>query len=118
MRVHYRATTDVFTAVMERAIDMTDAAHAWLVERYAIGTPVWHARAELALYDGLPGGAEPPVEVTRGELVLDGSTVVLGGGPRVMSAHLRRVYIGALASPGVDPANALWHGDSTSDVWV
>jgi hypothetical protein len=93
---------------------MTAPDRATVVSRFAIATPVWHARAEVTLFDGLPGSEQPAREVARGTIVLDGGTAVIAAPPRDVAAQLRWVYRGVT------------HGDDDGDaprtaqpaVWV
>ena len=64
----YRAQHDVA---------MTAAGQAAVVSRFAVVTPAWQVRAELALFDGTPGGPHPAREVVRGTAMLDGGIAVL-----------------------------------------
>ncbi|MGE5183835.1 MAG: hypothetical protein ACM31C_17315 [Acidobacteriota bacterium] len=116
VRVLYVSTTLTYTA--EHEIAMTAPEHATVTSRFAIATPTWRERADVVLYDGLPGGDRLPREVARGELPLDGATAVLGEPPRELPAHLRRIYDGALPSRDAAPTDALWGRDSVQAVWV
>ncbi len=93
--------------------------HAVVTSHYAIATPSWHGvRADVALYDGVPGG-EPPTLVARGSITLDGSTSVLVAAPIGTVATVRRVYAGANVAPTSAGSTAhAWGPDATSDVWV
>lgn len=98
-------------------IDVRDAARATITSRFAVPTPVWRQRAELVLYDGMPGGERTPREVARGQAELDGSTSVLAAGVREVASELRRVYEGAVVT-GTDSTDAMWAHDSVQAVWV
>jgi hypothetical protein len=102
----------------EHAIAVVDGDHASIASRFAIETPRWGERAELVLFDGEAGGERAPREVARGEVVLDGSTAVLAAPARVVPAHLRRIFDGAVPTPELGSDVATWHGDSTRAVWV
>ncbi len=97
-----------------------DGDHATVTSHYAITTPSWHgARADVALFDGVPGG-EPPKLVARGSITLDGSTSVLVAAPVATAATVRRVYAGAdVDSPASADSTARdWGANATNDVWV
>ena len=99
-------------------VTMIDADHATITTRFALATPAWSTRATVALFDGLPGGGEPPHEVAHGTVVLDGGTAVLTIPPRTVGAKLRRVFDGAVRdrdTPATDPA---WGNESRRAVWV
>ncbi len=97
-----------------------DLDHAVVTSHYAITTPSWHgARADVVLFDGVPGG-EPPVQVARGSITLDGSTSVLVAAPVATPATVRRVYAGAdVDAPASAGSTARdWGAAATNDVWV
>jgi len=93
-------------------IAMTAPDRATVTSRFAIVTPAWQGRAEVSLFDGLPGGEQPPREVARGTILLDGGTAVIAVPPREARAELRRVYRGA----GQDDGGV--RRDSQPAVWV
>jgi len=105
----YRAQHDVA---------MTAPDRAQLASRFTFPTPSWHDRAEVTVFDGAPGGDKLPVQLARGLVVLDGSIAILATPPRDQAARLRRVYDGAVATKGVDPADMAWNAESTHAVWV
>jgi hypothetical protein len=81
-------------------------------------TPNWRAHADLAVFEGAPGGEHPPSELARGPVALDGSTAILATKPREVAAHLMRIYDGALATPEVDASDVNWNAESIHLVWV
>ena len=92
-------------------IAMTAPDRATVTSRFAIVTPAWQARAEVTLFDGMPGGEQSPREVARGTILLDGGTAVLAVPPREARAALRRVYRGASQDDGGvlrDSQPAVW----------
>jgi hypothetical protein len=93
-------------------LTMTAPDRATVTSRFAIVTPVWHARADVTLFDGRPGREQPPREVARGPILLDGGTAVIAAPPREVAAALRRFYRGA----GSDDGDA--RHDSQPAVWV
>jgi hypothetical protein len=106
----YRAQHDVAMTAPDRAT---------VVSRFAIATPPWHTRGNVAVWSGLPGTEHPPRELARGAVMLDGSTAVIAVPPRVISAELRWVYEGAArAADGSDPRERQWRHDSHPAVWV
>lgn len=112
VRVHYVSARIGYRGLHD--IAMTAPDRATLVSRFEIATPVWHTRAEVTLFDGLPGSEQPVREVARGTIVLDGGTAVLAAPRRDVAAQLRWVYGGVT------------HGDDDGDaprtsqpaVWV
>ncbi|HEY6034319.1 MAG TPA: hypothetical protein VIV58_08670, partial [Kofleriaceae bacterium] len=46
------------------------------------------------------------------------SIAILAAPPRAIPASLRRIYDGAVSTPGVDIADAAWNAESTHAVWV
>ena len=105
----YRAQHDIKMATFDRATIAT---------RFAIATPAWSDRAEVILYEGLPGADKPAVELARGSLTLDGSTSVLGAPPRDVPARVRRVFDGAIRNGVGDANDPSWGRDSVHAVWV
>lgn len=104
----YRAQHDV---------EVTGETHAQITSRFAITTPVWQTRAELVLYDGVPGGERAPREVGRGRVMLDGSTSVIAAPVQQVASQLRRVYEGAVVTSG-DSTELEWGRDSVQAIWV
>jgi hypothetical protein len=106
----YRAQHDVAVTAPDRAT---------VASRFAIVTPAWRTRAEVALFDGAPGSEPPPRELARGTIALDGGVAVLAMPPREVSARLRRIYEGAMhRDDGPDPRDPRWGRDSGPAVWV
>jgi hypothetical protein len=99
-------------------ISMTAPDRAHVTTRYAFPTPAWHEHAEVTVLDGVPGGEKLPTELAHGAVALDGSIAILEPPPRDVVASLRRIYDGAVATPGVDVADSLWNAESTHAVWV
>jgi hypothetical protein len=100
-------------------VAMTAADRATVTSRFAIDTPAWQRRAELALYDGVPGAQQPPREIARGPIALDGGVAMLASPPRVATAQLRRIYDGAVHRRGdVGPRDLRWRRESHPSVWV
>ena len=105
-------------------------AHATIATRFALVTPAWGPRAEVALFDGVPGkyaagdeGAndhesQPPREVAHGTVVLDGGTALLSLPVRTVPAKLVRVFDGGIRDPSVAATDAAWGRDSRREVWV
>lgn len=118
-------------------IAMTAADRATIASRFAIATPALDTRAELTLYDGVPGSEPPPRQIARGTIALDGGTAQLAVAPRSVGARLRRIYDGAARrgdgsgsrvprryegpndyNDGPDPRDPRWGRDSQPTVWV
>ena len=93
-------------------LTMTAPDRATVASQFAIVTPAWRARAEVTLFDGMPGSAYPPREVARGTILLDGGTAVIAVPPREARAELRRIYRGV----GQDEGES--RRDSQPAVWV
>jgi hypothetical protein len=92
---------------------MTAPDRARVTSRFAIATPAWQARAEVTLFDGMPGTEAPPREVARGTIMLDGGVAVVAVPPREVAAQLRWIYRGAVrgdgdGEAGRDPQPAVW----------
>lgn len=92
-------------------------ATAKLTTKFVFTTPAWHEqRAEFAVFDGLPAGEQPPKQIARGSLVLDGTTTVLANPTVEVGARLRAVFDGAVRDPSVAPTEASWGRESRSVV--
>lgn len=108
--LEYRASHDVAMTAPDRAT---------VTSRFSIATPAWRRRAELTLFDGVPGAQQPPREIARGSIVLDGGIAVLASPARVVAAQLRRIYDGAVHRRGeVGPRDPRWRRESHAAVWV
>jgi hypothetical protein len=106
----YRASHDVV---------MTVPDGARVTSRFSLATPAWKQRAELTLYDGMPGTQQPPREIARGPIVLDGGIAVLATPTRAVAAQLRWIYDGAVHRHGeVGPRDPRWQRESHPAVWV
>ena len=99
-------------------VAMTAPGRAHITTRYAFATPAWHDHAEVTVLDGMPGGEKLPAPLAHGTVALDGSIAILAAPPRDVAASLRRIYDGAVTTPGVDVADPAWNADSTHAVWV
>ena len=115
--LRYRAQHDV-TVIAGRA-----ALRAIVTSRFAVATPSWQQRADLVIYEGVPGGAHLPREIVRGAAELDGSIAVLAPAAREVPAQLHAIFDGAqvLGPRPADNAAALdstWAQGSTQDVWM
>ncbi|MFN0253179.1 MAG: hypothetical protein ACKV2T_40270 [Kofleriaceae bacterium] len=113
VRVLYVSSTLSYRA--QHDIAMTAAEHAMLTTRYTIATPAWGGKADVVLYDGMPGREQAPVEIARGQVVLDGSIAVLATPTRAIDARLRRVYSGEMSNTSNDDDST---SDSVNAVWV
>jgi hypothetical protein len=107
--LRYRAQHDV-----ELAADGTKAS---VISRFALETPSWRTRAEVVLFDGVPGGEHPPKEIIRGPVELDGTVAIMAIEPTQTTAEIRRVYDGAVIS-GDDEQDPLWGRESQNSIWV
>lgn len=105
--LHYRALHDITVT----------GARATIASRFSIDTPAWGGHAELALFDGEPGGDHVPREVARGTIALDGATAELASVPRDVPATLSRIYDGAVLDDAL-PNDAAWGRESQTAVWV
>jgi hypothetical protein len=106
--LRYRAQHDV---------ELREPTRATVASRFAIETPPWRTRADVILFDGVPGGEKTPTEITRGSIDLDGTTAVLAIPERSAKAELRRIYDGAVINTD-DRRDAMWAHDSLPSVWV
>jgi hypothetical protein len=111
--LHYRA---------EHTVAVTTLDHASVISRFAIETPPWGQRAELVIFDGVPGGAHPPRELARGTAMLDGSVAILATPPRDVAAQLQRVYTGVVrpvqTKADQDQVEPAGRDAPLPDVWV
>ncbi len=92
VRVLYVSNTLAYGAQHE--LSMTAADKALLTTRYAIATRAWGGKADVVLFDGMPGREQAPVEIARGTIVLDGSVAILATPTQTIDARLRRVFGG------------------------
>ncbi len=114
-----QVTTDLaFTT--RHQVTMTSPERAIVVTRFALETPAWQAqRAQVVLYDGVPGVHAAPRELVRGAVVLDGSTGILAAEPRELAARLRSIYDGAKPDDEeTKPSDIVWNRESRHQVWV
>ncbi|CAN5905223.1 hypothetical protein BH11MYX3_BH11MYX3_41810 [soil metagenome] len=116
IRVLYVSTSLAYRA--QHDITMTHADRATIATRFAIATPSWDGRADVTLFEGMPGGDQPAVELARGSLTLDGTTTVLGAPPRETPASIRRVFDGAIRTGVGNASDPSWGHDSVHAVWV
>ena len=75
----------------EHEVTMPESTHVAIASRYSIATPPWGGKATVALFDGVPGSDQPPVEIARGPVTLDGAIAVIAPPARERRASLRRV---------------------------
>lgn len=115
VRIVYVSTTLRYRAAHE--VSVTEPSRATVSSRFAIGTPRWRVRANVVLFDGIPGGEKPLREVARGTVGLDGSTAVLANPEQTVAAELRRVYDGAILASD-DTRDTMWGHDSVQSVWL
>lgn len=117
-RVRLLYVSSSLTYSAQHAVTMTTGDRATIATRFAIASPSWGGRADVALFEGVPGGDKPVLELARGSLALDGSTSVLGAPPRETPARVRRVYDGATRTGVGDATDPTWGRDSVHAVWV
>jgi hypothetical protein len=118
VRIMHVTSAIAFRTVHE--LTLVDPDRAQLTTRFAIATPAWATRAEVTLFEGIPGDEVPPRELVHGTIVLDGSTAILDGGPtREVPAHLRTIYDGAKIedSEDIKPNDIAWARESRHQVW-
>jgi hypothetical protein len=116
VRVMYVSSTLAYRGQHE--VTMIAPDRATVASRFAVQTPAWAERAEVVLYDGIPGGEHPAREVMRGAIALDGSVAILAARPRDLPAQLRRVFDGALISGDTAPTDSAWAHDASQAVGV
>lgn len=103
----------------QHAAIVTSPGSAALSSRFSIVTPAWRIRADVTLYDAVPGGERAPREVARGRIALDGGTATIDIAAHPVPARLRRIYDGALRpADGPDPRDPRWGRESQSAVWL
>jgi len=97
---------------------MTTPDRAEIATRFTFVTPNWREHGDVAMYDGAPGDERLPIELARGPVTLDGSTAILATKLREVTAHLVRIYDGAVATPETDASDVSWNAESSHLVWV
>ena len=119
VRVLHVTSSLAFTTQHDVVMTTPDAAE--LTTRFAIVTPAWHVpRATVTLFEGVPGDQTPPRELTRSDVVLDGSTAILAAPARTIPARLRYVYDGTKVADSTDikPSDIVWGRESRQQVWL
>lgn len=115
VRIVYVSTTLRYRAAHD--VSIVEPTRATVTSRFVVETPPWRVRANVVLFDGVPGGDRPLGEVARGDIALDGSTAILANPARTVDAELRRVYDGAILASD-DRQDIAWGHDSVQSVWV
>jgi hypothetical protein len=98
-------------------LDEMGKGTAEITPRFTVYTPAWQVVADVALYDGIPGGTHPPHEVFRGPITLTGDPVIVAGQTIKAPAKLDAIYRGAVVSPGEPTRDQYWRNGMTMDVW-
>jgi hypothetical protein len=119
VRVVYTTTALGFHAehTMRVALAADGTGTAEITPRFTVDTPAWQLTADVALYDGMPGGARAPREVFRGPVTLTGESVVVAAPMQRAAARLEAVYRGAIPIPNEAATDPYWRQQSTLDVW-
>ncbi len=115
VRVLHVAPTIAFRAF--HAIKL-DGERAQVASRFSLATPAWKSRADVVLYEGLPGTGDPPKPLARGVVALDGATAILTNPARSVPARLRRIYDGAVRERDQLPIDPGWGRESRRAVFV
>jgi hypothetical protein len=115
VRILYVSTTLRYRA--QHDVELREPTRATIASRFAIETPPWRTRADVILFDGVPGSEKTPTEITRGSIELDGTTAILAIPERTSTAVLRRIYDGAVIA-SEDKHDPMWGHDSVPAVWV
>jgi hypothetical protein len=115
LRILYVSKTLRYRA--QHDVELREPTRATIASRFAIETPAWRTRAEVILFDGVPGSEKTPMEITRGSVDLDGTTAILAIPERTATAELRRIYDGAVIA-SEDKRDPMWGHDSLPAVWV
>jgi len=105
VRIVYVSTTLTYRVQHELVVRESDTTT--IDSRFAMQTPPWRTPASVVMFDGVPGGVEPPREIARGMLTLDGGTSVLVAPTRDVPSSLRYVFEGTrdgAADDGRDPS--------------
>lgn len=122
VRIVYVSSTLTYRG--QHDITVVEPERATVQSRFAIETPPWRERAEVVIYDGIPGRERVPREITRGPVTLDGGTGVLLLPPREVTAHVRRIFTAAAVDggddePAVDGADdSLLSAELLASVWA
>jgi hypothetical protein len=101
----------------EHDITLREPTRAAIASRFSVATPPWRTRADIALFDGVPGAARPLHEVARGTVMLDGRAATLGTSTRETTAQLHRIYEGAVIT-SAESSDSGWGYESVPAVWV
>src|SRR5213078_3170696 len=119
VRVVYTTAGLTFSSEQQMVVkvDAKGKGTAAITPRFSVYTPPWQIVADVALYDGVPGGAHPPHEVFRGPVTLTGDEVIVAGTTKTVPAELLSIYRGAVSYPGEPVHDTSWHYSSTVDVW-
>lgn len=119
VRVVYTTEGLTFSSEQQMVVkvDARGKGTASITPRFTVYTPPWQIVADVALYDGVPGGAHPPHEVFRGPVTLTGDAVIVAGTTESIPAEVVSIFRGAIAYPGEPPHDTSWHYNSTTDVW-
>lgn len=116
VRILYVSSTLSYRA--QHDIELREPTRATIASRFAIETPPWRTRADVVIFDGVPGADRTPTEITRSSIDLDGTTAIIAVPERTAAAMLHRIYDGAVTTTGEDSRDAMWRHDSTPVVWV
>ncbi len=123
VRVLYVSTTLSYRG--EHDIALTAGDHAHVTTRFAVRTPAFRprdggaVRADVTLFDGVPGGDHPPTEIGHDRITIDGSIAVLAPPARDAAVRMRRVYDGAISSDAtVAATESEWNLASQDLIWV
>ena len=119
VRVVYTTASLGFRAehTVHAKLDVDGVGTAEIVPRFTVDTPPWQITADVALYDGVPGGHQPPQLVFRGPIKVTGEPVVVTSAPRHAPARIDSVYRGAVAASGEAPTEPYWRHASVGEVW-
>lgn len=122
VRIVYVSSTLTYRG--QHDITVVEAKRATIQSRFAIETPPWRERAEVVIYDGIPGRERVPREIARGPITLDGGTGVLLLPAREVTAHVRRIFTGVAVDGGDDDADvdepdiSLLSAEMLASVWA
>ena len=103
----------------QHEVRMAAPDHATVRSTFTLATPRWHRTAEVAIFDGAPGGSHVPRALAHGQVALDGTVGAIVVLEHEVKARLRRIFDGALpTSPDIASSDIQWGEASREIVWV
>lgn len=101
--------------------DITVTADAaTIATRFTFKTPEWKATAHVTLFEGLPGGEDPPRMLIDANVALDGGTAQLALPSRTAKPKLVTIFDGGISDEAMPITDPAWNRESRRTVmtWV